>query len=132
MVKISRVPLRWIMRNTYLSTKRPTRTTAAIMASAFAAEAQPLDMPASAATGASSGNRAIIGIAAMSWNSRMPKLDCPTGASISRFCSRIAITIAVEDSDSAKPAATPTRHCTPKTMKIAASSAAHSATWIPP
>jgi hypothetical protein len=81
-------------------------------------------VPQAAAT-PRSGTTAIIGIAAMSWNSKIENAADPPGVLFSLRSSSVASAIAVDDSDSPSAPISATFQPTPSSM-------ATPATWAPP
>ncbi|MCY1224927.1 hypothetical protein D9M72_371050 [compost metagenome] len=81
---------------------------------------------------ASSGNSAIIGIAAMSWNSRMPKLAAPAGVPKRLRSVSVASAIAVDDNASPRPATSATCHGAPASAATAPITSAQAASCAPP
>ncbi len=97
-VNISRSPVRAIMRIRGRIRYRPPRISVAITATTFRPPIQPSPLPWAAAT-PSTGTMAIIGIAAMSWNSKMAKPALPADVALSLRSLMVASAMAVDESD---------------------------------
>ncbi len=104
--------------------------TTAIAASALSASSQPLSVSAEPAP--SKGTSAISGIAAMSWNSRMPSPLRPIGTPMRLRSVIVCTAIAVDDIASASPATTATCHDSPSSSRPPASSNPDSSICAPP
>ncbi len=134
-VNISRMLVRAITRSTGRSTVRPPKMTAATTPTALAAASQwwpPAASPVSGASSGSSGSSAIIGMAAMSWNSRMPKPAVPAGVRIRLRSASVASAMAVDDSARPSPATKAARHGWPTAITTSPTARAHTANCNPP
>ncbi len=143
-VKVSRSRARAMSRKAAGTTVRPMATVAATAPSVTSARCHPgrcsahADAPcapsADGATGsvAGSGNRARIGITARSWKSSTAKPFSPASVRIHPFSCIVCSTMAVEESASTSPAASPTRQLRPNSIATAAAPSAVSATCSPP
>ena len=131
-VNISRMLVRAIARSTGRSRVRPPKMTAATTPTALAAAIQWWPSPDPAESTASNGSKAIIGMAAMSWNSRMPKLADPAGVRIRLRSVSVASAMAVDDNASPSPATTAARHGWPTAMTASPTISAHTANCSPP
>ena len=71
-------------------------------------------------------------MAAMSWNSRMPKLATPAGVPNKLRSDSVARAIAVDDSASPKPATRAACQLSPSAAAARPIARAHPAIWAPP
>ena len=130
-VKISRKSVLAMKRRMGLTRKRPPITSAASTAASLATRSQP-GSPLCVTRPPSSGTSAIMGMAAISWNSKMEKPAEPAGVLINFRSPRVASTMAVDDSDSPSAATSAVRQSTPKAMATAHSPALTTPTCAPP
>jgi hypothetical protein len=131
-VKISRASVLAMKRSSGRTRKRPPITRPASTTITLTTAIQALPPPPALSGMPSSGTMAIIGIAAMSWNSRIEKLAWPAGVGIRLRSSSEASAIAVEDSDSPRPAISAIFQPTPASRAAPNRTAATSPTWAPP
>ena len=135
-VKISRSRVWARMRKNGRTMKRPDSTIAPTAAKTSKACCQPGRPPARAACStpgiASSGNKASIGMTAMSWNSSTENVACPPSDRSSPRSFRLCSTMAVDDPASTSPMASDARQVCPSSMASAAMAAAVSTTCKPP
>ncbi|MNO05269.1 hypothetical protein D3C81_2265900 [compost metagenome] len=71
-------------------------------------------------------------MAAMSWNSRMPKLAAPAGVPNRLRSVSVASAIAVDDSARPRPATSATCHDAPASAAAPPITSAQAASWAPP
>ena len=111
-------------------TSRLPTTTTAMAASPLAAAAHPLPMPSP--SGEKSGSRAISGITARSWNSRIANARRPAGVDSSPRSPSHARTMAVDDIASPKPATAAAGHGRPSPCATSVTTVPVSTTCAPP
>ena len=129
-MKTSRPPKRATTFSSGWIKSRLATITNAIAATPLAASSQPLAAPV--CSGANSGNSAISGMTAKSWNSRMAKAPRPGGVLSSPRSPSQASTMAVEDIASPKPTTNAAGHPRPSARASSISAIPEAATCAPP